>query len=160
MTDSSGPRWTRGVIVLLAGAAVVAIGSVVAALAALAALHHIYFDRGNLPDLGPLTQFEFPTIGHIYDTNGQALIELAREHRQITQYGDIPPIVRDAILAAEDRRFFSHNGVDYFPTGKFTVGNAFTLARSGVTFDVVPVWAWVPEYRKSHDLRVPQVREK
>jgi membrane peptidoglycan carboxypeptidase len=31
-----------------------------------------------------------------------------------SQHQDIPPIVRDAILAAEDRRFFSHNGVDYF----------------------------------------------
>ncbi len=36
------------------------------------------------------------------------------EHRQITQYADIPPVVRDAILATEDKHFFSHNGVDYF----------------------------------------------
>jgi len=60
-----------------------------------------------------LPVFEFPAIGHIYDAKGQLLIELAKEHRQIVQYGDIPPIVRDAILAAEDRNFFSHNGVDY-----------------------------------------------
>jgi len=113
-------------IVLLAGAALVAIVSVAAPLAALAALHHIYFDRGDLPDLGPLTRFEFPTIGHIYDTNSQPLIELAREHRQITQYGDIPPIVRDAILAAEDRRFFSHNGVDYL-----SVPRVLTKVRVG-----------------------------
>src|SRR4030095_13042854 len=52
--------------------------------------------------------------GRVYDTNGQPLIELAREYRQITPYADIPPIVREAILAAEDKRFFSHDGVDYF----------------------------------------------
>src|SRR4030095_6446981 len=52
--------------------------------------------------------------GRVYDTNGQPLIELAREYRQITPYADIPPIVREAILATEDKRFFSHDGVDYF----------------------------------------------
>jgi len=108
-----GSPWTRGVIVLLACAGLVAAASVGAALFTLGALHHIYFDRHGLPDLGPLTRFEFPTIGHIYDTNGQPLIELAREYRQITPYADIPPIVRDAILATEDKHFFSHNGVDY-----------------------------------------------
>src|SRR6185369_6112129 len=73
----------------------------------------VYFDREDLPDLGPFTRFEFPSIGHVYDANGQPLIELAREYRTITQYADIPPVVREAILATEDKRFFSHNGVDY-----------------------------------------------
>src|SRR5207237_129056 len=50
----------------------------------------------------------------------------ARGHRQITQYAAIPPIVRDAILAAEDRRFFSHNGVDYF-----SVPRVLTKVRVG-----------------------------
>jgi membrane peptidoglycan carboxypeptidase len=74
---------------------------------------HIYMDRRGVPDLGPFTRFEFPTVGHIYDARGQPLIEFAREHRVITRYGGIPPIVRDAILATEDKRFFSHDGVDY-----------------------------------------------
>ena len=76
--------------------------------------HHVYFSRANLPDLGPLVRFEFPTIGHVYDVNGKPLITFAREHRQIARYDDIPPIVRDAILAAEDKRFFSHDGIDYY----------------------------------------------
>jgi penicillin-binding protein 1A len=106
--------WTRGVIALLASAAMVAAASLGAALFTLDALHHIYFDRHNLPDLGPFTRFELPTIGRIYDTTGTPLIELAREYRQILRYEDIPPIVRDAILAAEDKHFFSHSGVDYW----------------------------------------------
>ena len=79
----------------------------------LGAWYYVYFDRQNVPDLGTLIRFEFPTTGHVYDTKGEPLIALAREYRNITQYEDIPPIVRDAILAAEDKRFFSHNGVDY-----------------------------------------------
>jgi len=84
----------------------------VAALLA-ASIHHIYFDRDDLPDIKAFTRFEFPTIGRVYDTSEVPLIELARERRQITRYEDIPPVVREAILAAEDKNFFSHNGVDY-----------------------------------------------
>ncbi|HVO91207.1 MAG TPA: transglycosylase domain-containing protein [Terriglobales bacterium] len=58
-------------------------------------------------------RFEFPTIGTVYDANGQPLLELARERRRLTQYEDIPRIVRDAIIAAEDKDFFSHSGIDY-----------------------------------------------
>jgi len=106
--------WTRGVVALLAGAALFAVSTVVAMLLALGALYHVYLDRNDLPDLGPFTRFEFPTIGHVYDIHGEPLIELAREYREITRFDDIPPIVRDAILSTEDKHFFSHNGVDYF----------------------------------------------
>jgi penicillin-binding protein 1A len=80
---------------------------------ALGGWYYVYVDRQNVPDAGALIRFEFPTVGHVYDTNGEPLIALAREYRNITRFEDIPPIVRDAILAAEDKRFFSHNGVDY-----------------------------------------------
>ncbi|MGZ8486121.1 MAG: transglycosylase domain-containing protein [Candidatus Binatia bacterium] len=66
-----------------------------------------------MPDVEALARFEFPTVGTVYDAGGQPLIELAKEYRKITRYKDIPPIVRDAIIAAEDKRFFSHSGVDY-----------------------------------------------
>jgi penicillin-binding protein 1A len=100
-------------------ACAVVAGTIVAGVAVgavaftIGAWYHVYFNRENLPDLGPLVRFEFPAIGHVYDTNGQPLIELAREYRVITPYTGVPPVVRDAILAAEDKHFFSHNGVDY-----------------------------------------------
>jgi membrane peptidoglycan carboxypeptidase len=84
-----------------------------AAAVGAAAIHYIYFDRTNLPDMASFIRFEFPTVGHIYDINGQPLVELATEYRRITKYADIPPIVRDAVLAAEDKNFFAHDGVDY-----------------------------------------------
>ena len=118
--------WSRGAIALLTCVVVGGAASVGAALVTVAEFSHVYFDRQNLPDVGPFTRFDFPTIGHIYDVNGEPLIELAREYRQITQYEDIPPIVRDAILATEDKHFFAHNGVDYMSVprviGKIRVG--------------------------------------
>ncbi len=76
-------------------------------------LGYVYGDDSGLPDPGPLVRFEFPAIGHVYDANGQPLIALAHEHRSLTRYEDIPVVVRQAILATEDKRFFDHNGVDY-----------------------------------------------
>jgi len=74
---------------------------------------YISYNRTNLPKLDPFIRFEPPTLGHIYDANGHVLIELGRERRQIIQYGDIPDVLRQAILSAEDENFFSHSGVDY-----------------------------------------------
>ena len=104
----AGLRWA---VRLTIGAT--AIAAMVAALILFMGLHFVYLDRNELPDIEPFARFEFPAIGHVYDTNGQPLIELAQEHRQIVQFDDIPPIVRSAILAAEDKHFFSHDGVDY-----------------------------------------------
>jgi len=102
-----GLRWQQGLIRLLLCTTII-----ITTLVALG-LYRIYFDRTNLPSLEPFTRFEFATIGHVYDANGHPLIELAREYRLNIGYEDIPLIVRDAILAAEDKNFFSHSGVDY-----------------------------------------------
>ena len=99
--------WESGVVYSLICSTIVT-----AALVAVG-FRHVYFGRTDLPDMEAFARFEFPTIGHVYDVNGRSLIELAREYRQITEYKDIPPIVRDAILAAEDKNFFSHSGIDY-----------------------------------------------
>jgi penicillin-binding protein 1A len=74
---------------------------------------YISYNRTNLPDLDPFIRFEPPTAGHIYDANGHVLIELGRERREVIQYKDIPDVLRQAILSAEDENFFSHSGVDY-----------------------------------------------
>jgi penicillin-binding protein 1A len=99
--------WRRGLVRLLVGAAIIATTLVAGVI------HYIYFDRTNLPDLGAFSRFELPTIGHVYDVNGRPFIEMASEYREITTYEDVPPILRGAILAAEDKNFFSHNGIDY-----------------------------------------------
>ncbi|HEV7500386.1 MAG TPA: transglycosylase domain-containing protein, partial [Vicinamibacteria bacterium] len=82
-------------------------------MAAGAGAHHLYLDRTGVPDLEPFIRFEPPTIGEVSDARGEVLIELAREYRRILEYDEIPPVVREAILAAEDKNFFSHSGIDY-----------------------------------------------
>jgi penicillin-binding protein 1A len=118
--------WKSAVVYYL----LIAVMAITAVLVAIG-FHHVYFDRTDLPDVRAFAAFEFPTIGHVYDVHGGPLTELAREHRQITEYNSIPPIVRDAILAAEDKNFFSHNGVDYsgFPRVLWKVRLGTLVAR-------------------------------
>jgi penicillin-binding protein 1A len=96
-------RWRR-----VAQLAAAALALVLAGL-----VRHIYFDGSGLPDLGPFIRFETPTIGEVCDVRGNVLIELAREYRRTVSYDRVPKVLRDAILAAEDKNFLSHSGVDY-----------------------------------------------
>jgi len=74
---------------------------------------YISYNRTDLPDLDAFLRFEPPTMGRIYDANGHVLIELGSERREIIQFKNIPDVLRQAILSAEDENFFSHSGVDY-----------------------------------------------
>jgi Transglycosylase len=75
--------------------------------------YHVFFDRSGLPDIEPFLRFEPATIGQVYDARGTVLIELAREYRRVVSYDEVPPVLRHAILSAEDKNFFTHSGVDY-----------------------------------------------
>ncbi len=76
-------------------------------------LRYVHFDSEDLPDIEPFIRFELPTTGVVLDSQGEVLIELAHQYRQVLAYEEIPDVLRHAILAAEDRTFFSHRGVAY-----------------------------------------------
>ena len=76
-------------------------------------VYHVYFDRGRVPSLEAFIRFELPMIGEVRDAQGNVLIELAREYRRVVSYDEVPAILRQAILATEDKNFFSHTGVEY-----------------------------------------------
>ena len=77
--------------------------------------YHVFFDRSGLPDLESFIRFTPPTIGEVYDARGAVLIRLAREYRRVVTYDEVPPVLRHAILSAEDKHFFIHSGVDTAP---------------------------------------------
>ncbi|QOY90160.1 transglycosylase domain-containing protein [Paludibaculum fermentans] len=99
--------WRRGAVLVLGG-----VGAVAATLV-LALTYHVRFDQDDLPDFEAFSRFELPSIGRIYDANGHPLMEMASQYRQLTPYEGIPPIVRGALVAAEDKNFFTHSGIDY-----------------------------------------------
>jgi penicillin-binding protein 1A len=101
------PRRTRGVVLGSLGLVLAPL------LPAAGVLGYVYLNNNDLPDLESFIRFQLPTTGLVLDSEGEVLIEVAREYRRRIEYDDLPPILRQAILAAEDRDFFSHGGVAY-----------------------------------------------
>ncbi len=66
----------------------------------------------KLPDPSLLLQYNPPTKTTIYDAKGLPLAELYAEKRIIIPIKDIPQHLKDAVVAIEDERFYSHVGVD------------------------------------------------
>ena len=66
----------------------------------------------DLPDARTLLDYEPPLPTVVRDVNGQPVHSYARERRVQLQYADYPPLLIRAYLAAEDKTFFSHHGVD------------------------------------------------
>jgi penicillin-binding protein 1A len=54
-----------------------------------------------------------PGVTRIYGSRGELLAEIAEEYRDTIPYEKIPKQVIQALVAAEDQRFFEHHGVDY-----------------------------------------------
>lgn len=75
--------------------------------------HYVFYDRSNLPDIKILADFNPPTVGTVYDEEGRTIINLAKEFRWISKSEDVSNVVRYAILSAEDKNFYEHNGVDW-----------------------------------------------
>jgi penicillin-binding protein 1A len=65
---------------------------------------------GGLPPPRPNVAFE---ISHVYDADGNQIATFHRYETSLTVApADIPQVMRDAVVAIEDRRFWSHRGVD------------------------------------------------
>jgi penicillin-binding protein 1A len=111
-TGAGMPAWTHGLLTLRTGAAILVAVWICSSMIMGAEVYRANYDRRKLPDLGPFVRFEFACIGRVNDRNGELLMGLARERREITTFEDLPPIIRGAILATEDKRFYKHGGVD------------------------------------------------
>ena len=67
----------------------------------------------NLPDITQLEEWEPGKITYIYAESGDTIGEYAQQKRVEVTYDQIPKILKDAIIATEDPRFFEHKGIDF-----------------------------------------------
>ena len=70
----------------------------------------------NLPDAESLLEYETPLPTVVRGVDGEIVHSYARERRVQLQYEDFPPQLIEAFLAAEDKTFFTHGGVDFLGT--------------------------------------------
>ena len=71
-----------------------------------------YMYSTEVPSTQNLATYAPPMISRIYSGEGQLMDEFATERRLFVPIGDIPPLVRDAFISAEDKNFYTHPGFD------------------------------------------------
>lgn len=81
-----------------------------------------YYGR-DLPDYTALKDYEPPVVSRVYAGDGRLLAEFAEEKRVFVPIEEIPDLVKQAFIAAEDKNFYSHNGVDYIAIARAIVAN-------------------------------------
>jgi penicillin-binding protein 1A len=100
---SSTLRWIAYPFLFLAGLALIGI-----ALLAIV----VVMAYPQLPSIEVLTDYRPKIPLRIYTADGHLIGEFGEERRALVRIGDVPPIMKQAILAAEDERFYRHSGVD------------------------------------------------
>ena len=71
-----------------------------------------YYGR-DLPDYSALKSYNPPVLTRVYAGDGRLMEEYAEEKRVFVPIEQIPDLVKQAYIAAEDKNFYSHSGVDY-----------------------------------------------
>ncbi len=71
----------------------------------------LYFSK-DLPDYHQLTQYDPPTISRIYSSEGDLMAELAAERRIFRKINEIPEVIINAFISAEDQNYYNHPGID------------------------------------------------
>src|SRR3989344_6156457 len=89
-------------------------------------------DNGQPLDLEKLARAEFKKASYVYANNGEETGKYFDEIRDPVRLDEIPKLVQDAFIAAEDKRFYQHSGVDIYAIISAFVGN--TTHRLGWKF--------------------------
>ena len=94
-----GFAFTAGVFLFLAGAAGVG--------------YFLWVISKDLPDYDKLATYKPPVITRVQAGDGRLIAEFAKERRIYVPVQDMPKLVINAFLAAEDQNFYEHSGLDF-----------------------------------------------
>ncbi|AWI55274.1 penicillin-binding protein [Aquabacterium olei] len=83
----------------------------------------------NLPEVRGLADYRPKIPLRVYSSDGVLIGEYGEEKREFTPIRAIPKVMRDAVLAIEDARFYQHGGVDYVGVLRAGLAN-FSESRS------------------------------
>ena len=96
-------RWILYPLMLLAGCAAMIAAMVIVVLV---------LTYPNLPSLEILTDYRPKIPLRIYTADGHLIGEFGEERRAVVRIQEVPEVMKQAILAAEDERFYQHGGID------------------------------------------------
>src|SRR5271167_776370 len=74
----------------------------------------IYHFNKDLPDYSQLEDYEPPVMTRVHAADGELLAEYAKERRLYLPIQAVPKLIINAFIAAEDKNFYEHPGVDIY----------------------------------------------
>jgi penicillin-binding protein 1A len=122
------PRRQRGFIFFMLAAIVLAVAGV--------AVWFLMAIVPNVPSIDAITDYKPKIPLRIYTADNVLIGEFGEEHRDFVPIDQIPPMMKKAVLAIEDARFYEHKGIDWVGaaravkanlTGGFGSGGASTI---------------------------------
>ncbi len=87
----------------------------------------------DLPRVEELGEVRPGTVTHVYATDGRVIGQFALEKRILIRYQDIPPLIKNAVLATEDADFFKHAGIDFRRVILTAIKNVLNWERKGAS---------------------------
>lgn len=87
----------------------------------------------NLPEVSALSDYRPKLPLRVFSAEGELLAEFGEERRELTPIDQIPKVMTDAVLAAEDSRFFEHGGVDYLGMVRAGLANFYKSKSQGAS---------------------------
>ena len=110
------------------------VGSVILGLVAVGALLGAFVVAllyPTLPSLDTLTDYQPRIPLRIVSSEGDLLGEFGEERRAIVRIREVPEVMKKAVLAAEDERFYQHWGVDYVSVARAALTNLAAGTQQG-----------------------------
>jgi penicillin-binding protein 1A len=96
------------IVALVVGGAVL-----IAFLAFYALMASYLYVRPSLPTVEAMRTGSLPVPLQVFARSGELIAQIGERRRVLVRYNDIPVLVREAFIAAEDQHFYSHHGFDY-----------------------------------------------
>jgi len=89
----------------------------------------------NLPKITSLKDYRPPVITTVYSDDNRKIAEFYKERRIVVPLSKMPPMLKEAFVAAEDARFYTHKGIDVFSIIRAFFKNieAGTIVQGGST---------------------------
>jgi penicillin-binding protein 1A len=84
----------------------------------------------SLPTVQAMRTGTLPVPLQILTRSGDLIAQIGEKRRVLVRYEDIPVLVREAFVAAEDQRFFTHHGFDYSGVMRAAMVDLFSLKLS------------------------------
>ena len=127
--EISKPRSMTSTLLLWAFGFIAASGVIVALLIGVA----LAMAYPQLPDVTELSEYRPKLSMRVYSVEGTQIGEFGEERRNLMPFKDIPKVMKDAVLAIEDARFYQHGGVDYIGLLRASLANLGRAKSQGAS---------------------------